>query len=304
MHRRHVRTILVALATTALFIVPSLTAPSATAASKAKKAQPTRTMVVIGDSITSTYNDRRGSNRRGWWSYLGSKLKVRVITHAERGSGYGKHGKSHDGSTRCIGTTFEQRLHDPVVRRDLRAARVVVIAGGVNDFMTCTALPGGGHVLVPSSPEVLRAQVGRTLALVNAIRPGKRSSVYVTVPYGPAASRAANKTWIVSTIRDAAVTAGFGYVDTAGLTLAGPRTHDGCHPNARGSRRMYRDFLTGSDIIRWAPGRSRPAPRPRPSTPTPPAPARPTAPPPTSSTPATPPPPAVEETEAPTPATV
>lgn len=210
-----------------------------------------RTMVVIGDSITWRYNNVHGSASRGWWSYLGSKLHLKVVRHAERGSGYGRRGKKSDGSNSCKGTTFAARLTKKKVRRDIKAARVVILAGGVNDYRRCRWDPTEKRWrLAPSNPATIERQITLTMTRLAALR-RRPTSVFVTAPWGSGKGVAADKEWITQLIEAEAKRHGFRYVDTAHGTLNGKRTNDGVHPNAAGNLRLYRDIYRHSDIARW-----------------------------------------------------
>lgn len=213
----------------------------------------TPTMVIIGDSITSRYNNTVGSSNRGWWSYLGDKLDLRVIRHAYRGSGYGKRGKDADGTNVCERSTFAMRLLNSTVASNVKAARVVIVAGGVNDFMTCVKRDGVWRQ-VPSTRETVELEVHKTMERLAALRPTRRSSVFITAPFGPFEPVAATKAWLVPFIEAEAKAAGFQYVDTAHGTLYGDRTNDRVHPNAAGNKQLYRDLYNKGSMARWAAG--------------------------------------------------
>jgi lysophospholipase L1-like esterase len=210
-------------------------------------------MVIIGDSITARYNDIVGSTSRGWWSYLGDKLDLRVIRHAERGSGFGKRGKSADGTNVCGGTTFYERLKRTTVVANVKAARVVIVAGGVNDYMTCVYRDGAWKQVASTRADV-EYEIHRTMLRLAELRPTSKSSVYITAPFGPYEPVAATKAWIVPFIQAEAKAAGFRYVDTANGTLYGNRTDDQVHPNAAGNLQLYRDLYNNGSMERWAAG--------------------------------------------------
>ena len=210
-------------------------------------------MVIIGDSITARYSNTVGSTNRGWWSYLGDKLDLRVIRHAERGSGFGKRGKAADGTGVCEGTTFSGRLLKTAVVQDVKAARMVIVAGGVNDFKTCV-LKDGVWTQVPSTRAKVEFEIHRTMERIAALRPTRRSSVYITAPFGPYEPAAATKAWLVPFMEAEAKAAGFRYVDTAHGTLYADRTSDQIHPNSAGNLQLYRDLYTKGTMSRWAAG--------------------------------------------------
>jgi lysophospholipase L1-like esterase len=210
-------------------------------------------MVIIGDSITWRYNNTVGSSQRGWWSYLGDKLDLRVIRHAERASGYGKRGKAGDGTHVCQGTTFYGRLLRPTVVANVKAARVVIVEGGVNDYLTCVYRDGAWH-MVPSTRATVEYEIHRTMLRLAAIRPTRKSSVYITAPFGPYQPAAATKAWLTPFLEAEAKAAGFRYVDTAHGTLYGNRTSDQIHPNKAGNVQLYRDLYSKGSMARWAAG--------------------------------------------------
>jgi len=209
------------------------------------------TMVVIGDSITWRYNNTVGSTNRGWWSYLGTRLHLKVVRYAERGSGFGKRGKASDGTQVCEGTTFYERLRTTAVTQAVKNARVVIVAGGVNDFNTCKHRSDGSWYQTPTDPARLKYEIHRTMTRLAAIRPTRKSSVYITSPFGPFDPAAEAKKWIVPLIHDEAKAAGFHYVDTATGTLDGDRTDDMVHPNAAGNLQLYRDLFNRGSLERW-----------------------------------------------------
>ena len=210
-------------------------------------------MVIIGDSITARYSNTVGSSNRGWWSYLGDKLDLRVIRHAERGSGFGKRGKFADGTGVCEGTTFSGRLLRTTVAQDVKAARLVIVAGGVNDYMTCVFKDGAWRQVASTRAQV-ELEVHRTMERIAALRPTRRSSVYITAPFGPFEPVAATKAWLVPFIEAEAKSFGFRYVDTANGTLYGDRTSDQIHPNAAGNLQLYRDLYNKGAMGNWAAG--------------------------------------------------
>ena len=224
---------------------------AAYAASSAKPATPppNTALVIIGDSITAFGNDTVGADRRGWWSLLGAALNVPVVRYAERGSGYAKRGKNLDGTGSCTGTTFLERLARKDVATSVKQARIVLVEGGVNDQRSCSTQSTG--TLVQTTADEVRAQVHRTLRKIAQLRGKRRSSVYVTAPWGSSTSVASAREWVVPIIEAEAKRYGFRYVDTAHGTLEGPRTNDGIHPNVAGKRRMVQDLIGRSDLGRW-----------------------------------------------------
>lgn len=222
--------------------------------SPAGAARHKHTMVVIGDSMSVFGNNRKGSPERAWWSYLRSRLGVKPVVHAERGSGFGKPGKAADGSGQCLGTSFADRVTVTRVKRDLRKARIVIIAGGINDYRKCTFIEETQRwKLTPSDPAEVTRQISLTMDRLAALRKGKKKrSVYITAPWGQRKSVAGHKGWVVAALKKEAARVGFRYVDTTHGTLYGNRTDDGVHPNKKGSIRLSSHIYRHSDIKRWA----------------------------------------------------
>ena len=223
-------------------------------ASPSQAALSTRTMVVIGDSISSgasnhvAYNNIVGSAWRGWWSFLGADTGLRPVVYAEPGSGYSRPGKNADGTGACTGSTFEKRLKRDSVATQVKAARIVVLEGGINDYRkinadgTCSTA-----TLTQAGLEAqLRPYVHSTMKRLAAMRKDPKT-VYVTVPWGRNSKEW--RTTITGVIRSEALSFGFRYIDTATSTLVDKsRTYDGTHPNLAGSKAiaaaLYRSYQT------------------------------------------------------------
>lgn len=212
------------------------------------------TLVVIGDSMTVFGNNHKGSPQRAWWSYLRARLGVTPVVHAERGSGFGRPGKAADGSGQCLGTSFADRVALPQIKRDLRKARIVIVAGGINDYRQCTFIEETrSWRLTPSDPVEVTRQISLTMDRLAAVRKGKKKqSVYVTAPWGRRESVAGHKGWVTAALKKEATRVGFRYIDTAHGTLYGNRTDDGVHPNKKGSIRLSSHIYRYSDIKRWS----------------------------------------------------
>jgi lysophospholipase L1-like esterase len=232
------RTRVAAFAATVL--MAAVTAPALTGTSAQAASSKDPTIVVIGDSITSFYNDSSSSSKRGWWSFLGSRLKLKEIRYASSGSGFAR-------GQGCRGSTFASRITLAEVEKAIRRARVVVIAGGVNDYQQC--VDGKNQ---PYDRARLNGAVRVTMTRMAALTSASR--VYVTAPWGPAAKIKPARNDITSIIKTQALAAGFQYVDTAHGTLWDGRTSDGIHPNLAGSKQIYRDLVARSDILRWERG--------------------------------------------------
>ena len=228
-------------------------------ASPSQAALSPRTMVVLGDSISSgasnhvPYNNTVGSTWRGWWSFLGASTSLRPVIYAEPGSGYSRPGKNADGTGACTGSTFEKRLKRDSVATQVRAAQIVVLEGGLNDYRkinadgTCSS-----STLSQADLETqLRPYVHSTMKRLAAMRKDPKT-VYVTVPWGRNVTEF--RTTITSVIKSEALSFGFRYIDTATSTLVDrSRTYDGTHPNESGSRAiasaLYRSYRTQWGVV-------------------------------------------------------
>ena len=190
-------------------------------------------LVIIGDSITASYNDDVGDERQGWWSMIGRHLNVQVNISAQAGSGYVRR-----GAARCDGTRFYDR------RNDLRGADIVIIEGGRNDWKLC------GTDTNTIEVRDVRMAVAKFLDWVDH-QPVADNNVYVMSPWGPMDQLAGiTMTQIIQT---EAEIHGFGFIDTWGALSAKPgRTYDGIHPTRSGSSALAHDVLKNSDLqSRW-----------------------------------------------------
>ncbi len=223
-------------------------------ASPSEAALSTRTMVVLGDSISggasnhTPYNNTVGSSWRGWWSFVGASTDLRPVVYAEPGSGYSRPGKHADGTGACTGSTFEKRLKRDSVAKQVRAARVVVLEGGINDYRkinsdgTCSRLT----MTYAELEAQLRPYVHATMQRLAGLRKDPKT-VYVTTPWG--INSREWRTTITGVIKSEALSFGFRYIDTSTSTLASrSRTYDGTHPNLAGSKAIaaavYRSYQT------------------------------------------------------------
>lgn len=180
-------------------------------------------LLVIGDSITSKYNDRPGSPRQGYWSILARRFGAGADTKAEGNSGFVKPGRLD-----CSGTTFDQRLRG-AFRHRVRDADALVVAGGRNDFHTCA----NGKLVWVSDAEIAAA-VDKFFDDLLAIRPPDRCTAVFT-PWGPRGTR--NRARVTSIIQRSATDHGYVFVGTAGV-LTRYNTNDGIHPDRRGNERL------------------------------------------------------------------
>jgi lysophospholipase L1-like esterase len=205
-----------------------------------------RSMMVVGDSITSWYSDEPGSRSQGWWSMLGRRLGATSIrTSAEGGSGVNVRGNQ------CTGTTFGERLSA------LRRVDVLVIEVGRNDYKTCPDDPRF-RMAAADAQQLGMGAYARALSARVAELGMRPDQVWFVTPWGVRDETLAEP--MRDTVRRA-VTApaiGFGFVDTpilaAGLTL------DGIHPNLVGNQVL-------SDAVHAAmlAPRTRPEPAPDPA---------------------------------------
>lgn len=265
---RGLTTLLTVLAT--VFAGMLVAAPSQAALSP-------NTMVVIGDSISSgasnhaPYNNTVGSKWRGWWSFLGASTGLRPVIYAEPGSGYTRPGKNADGTGACTGSTFERRLKRLSVATQVKAAKIVVLEGGINDYRKINADGScSSATLTQAGLEAqLRPYVHSTMKRLAAMRKDPKT-VYVTVPWGRNVTQW--RATIASVIKSEALSFGFRYIDTATSTLVDKsRTYDGTHPTESGSRAiataLYRSYQTQYGVVNPI------APTTPPRTPAPPVPA-------------------------------
>ena len=191
-------------------------------------------LVVMGDSITASYNDDDGDERQGWWSMVGRHLNQQVVRSAQAGSGYIRR-----GAERCDGTRFYDR------RNDLRGADIVIIEGGRNDWKRC------GTDMATVGVHDVRAAIVKLLDWVDR-QPVADKNVYLMSPWGPMDQLAGiTMTQIIQT---EAEIHGFHFIDTWGALSAKPgRTYDGIHPTLAGSTSLYRYVIANSDLeSRWA----------------------------------------------------
>ena len=190
-------------------------------------------LIVVGDSITASYNDDDGDERQGWWSMVGRHLNLQVIRSAQAGSGYIRR-----GTERCDGTRFYDR------RKDLHGADIVIIEGGRNDWKRC------GTDIATVGIHDVRAAVDKFLDWVDS-QPVANRSVYLMSPWGPRDQLAGiTMTQIIQTEADSH---GFQFIDTWGALSDKPgRTYDGIHPTLAGSTSLYRNVMANSDLgSRW-----------------------------------------------------
>lgn len=216
---------------------------------KVSAAHPSTTsnqLVVIGDSISdpALYNDRSGSTHRAWWSFLRSKTRLEPHIYAQRGSGYGKPG-SCNGATPT--TTFDQRITYPSIAKRLAAAKVVVIEGGINDYLECVQGEDGNYVGQPADPDRRAAAVEAAMQHLDDLVKAN-SRVFVIVPWGPRPDFLSYHDAITQLVRTTAEAHGFTYVNMADGTLTETNTRDGVHPNEAGSRAMYGQLYYTTDL--------------------------------------------------------
>ena len=206
------------------FLTTAVAAPSHGQSSPGQQGRPAaKQLLVIGDSITSKYNDRPGSSRQGYWSMLARKHGARAHTKAEGNSGFVKPGKLD-----CSGTTFDQRLKGSF-RDRVRRADVLVVAGGRNDFHTCA----NGKLVWLTDAEIAEG-VDRFFEALLPLRSPDKCTVVFT-PWGPRGTR--NRTRVTSIIETSATEHGYTFVRTADV-LTRHNTNDGIHPTRRGNERL------------------------------------------------------------------
>jgi lysophospholipase L1-like esterase len=190
------------------------------------------TMLVIGDSYSSYYGDRR-SRYPGWWALLAADLGLEPQLDATGGTGF----LARAGT--CTQTRYRARL------QTVRATnpKILMIEGGRNDWRRCTA---DGRVVeatrtqIEKAAEEFFAQLAGTWDRLD--RP--RADVYVISPWGPVKARKGRI--IRPIIHEAAQRHGFSWVETRPLTLA--QAPDGTHPDNEGSRFLREQVLRNSDL--------------------------------------------------------
>lgn len=195
-------------------------------------AQPRETMLVIGDSYSSYYGDRR-SPFPGWWAALATDLGLDPVVDATGGTGFLM--RSGD----CAHTSFGARMD--TIRE--HAPRLLFVEGGRNDWRRCAA----GRPVESTRTEITAATRAYFAELAEVWdelgRP--RSEVYVFSPWGTSKSR---KAAVIRPIIQAAAEAqGFTFVPTRRLSLA--QAPDGIHPNNEGSLFLRDQILANSDLL-------------------------------------------------------
>lgn len=174
-------------------------------------------ITVIGDSMSEprpsgAYNDVSRHRMQAWWSILRKQKKMRVRVHARGGSGYTR------GGPYCGGTTFADRVKDASVAKDIARSRVVIIAGGVNDAMSC-------------DPAVtITSATTATMEAVRQTNPTAR--IVVIAPWGDHQWNKGHKSRTVAAIKAAARKHRATYVP---MPLREDRTMDRVHTNRAGN---------------------------------------------------------------------
>ena len=173
-------------------------------------------VLVVGDSITASYDALPGSPTEGWWSIVGRHYGVDVHPAAEAGSGYQRPG------ARCTGTTFEDR---PGLW-ELPPPSLVIVEGGRNDWARCV-----DGELVPTSAVRLADAVDAFLTRLAATWPDA-TVVVLAPPWGPLQAELTDR--VARTIGAVAGRRGLTYVSMDGV-LPAAHVVDGVHPNRTGS---------------------------------------------------------------------
>ena len=193
---------------------------------------PDQTLMVIGDSYSSYYADLT-TRYPAWWAYLAADLGLKPIVRAEPGTGFVASGKA------CELTKFAERMSAIRVANP----RILVIAGGRNDWRTCTST---GRLTPATKSEIKRQTTTyfQLLASVWADMGRSPNDVYVLSPWGPSMSKKGSV--IRPIIRDAATGSGFNWIRTEPLDRA--TTVDGIHPNQAGNFRLSEQAQENSDL--------------------------------------------------------
>lgn len=183
-----------------------------------------RSMVVVGDSISASYNDEPGSPLQAWWSLVARELGYTATVLAEAGSGYQRPGAG------CTGTAFGDR---PGVF-DQPPPDLVVVEGGRNDWARCD-----GTDLVEVDPGVVLAAADDFLGRLTRAYPEARI-VVLAPPWGPLQLRYADD--VTAAVETAADRHGCEFVRMDGV-LPEERTPDGVHPDLGGSQAIAETVL-------------------------------------------------------------
>ncbi len=191
------------------------------------------TLLVIGDSITSRFNDKRGAKNQGFWSILADSVGAKPKTYAQGGAGF-----VNPGLVRCKGYNFSQQVARPAVREMVIAAGALVIEGGRNDTRTCVK---GGYADVSNAK--LKRAVNSFMRQIRALR-GRDDCTIVLLPWGPRGEE--NRDRITPIIRKAARKQGFTFVNTMGLITKQRALADKVHPNRAGNVALSKRILAKS----------------------------------------------------------
>lgn len=183
-----------------------------------------RSMVVVGDSISASYNDEPGSPLQAWWSLVARELGYTPTVLAEAGSGYQRPGAG------CTGTAFGDR---PGVF-DQPSPDLIVVEGGRNDWARCD-----GTDLVEVDSDVLLAAADDFLGRLTQAYPDARV-VVLAPPWGPLQQRYV--TDVTDAIEAAAELHDCEFVRMDGV-LPAHRTPDGVHPDVNGSKAIAETVL-------------------------------------------------------------
>lgn len=212
-------------------------------------------VLVFGDSMTAQYTDDPGDPMQGWWSIVGERHGLEMVTSAQGGGGLLKKGSG------CYGTAVRERASRVVER--VRPT-MILVAVGYNDKTIC--INGRG---MPINAGFRSAKVASALEQIGAAAESvgmKRSDVVVTVPWG--SLRLAERGPVVSDFAAGAKAAGLRFVNVRRFQAM--ETIDKTHPNRLGAT-VLADALerTVVNILR---SRTGPPPSTAPTTPPPPAP--------------------------------
>lgn len=175
-------------------------------------------IIVIGDSITSLYDNDPGSSRQGWWSIVGHKFDSHVRTFAQPGSGYLRPGLA------CTGNRFNQRLH----ALSLHHADMVIVEGGRNDWAQCV---DGRYIRAPD--DAVRQAVFNYLSDVHTLVSPSTRVLVLGPPWGPLDVSEHDR--IAGIIHNAARHFDMQFVPMEGV-LNAQLVVDGVHPNLAGSQ--------------------------------------------------------------------
>lgn len=191
-------------------LVPSAAAPDST-----------ERVLVFGDSMTAQFTDDPGDPMQGWWSILGERHGLEMVTSAQGGGGLVKKGAG------CYGTAIRERATKVISR--VRPT-IIIVAAGYNDDSVC----GSDGRTKPTNAGWRAAEAVRVFERIGQAAEDagmSRSDVVVTVPWGTL--KLDKRTRVVIDYMTAARAAGLRFVNVRRFQVG--ETIDRTHPNRLGA---------------------------------------------------------------------